>query len=734
MSEADVRPFTRRLAILVLAGVLLCFAVFSYPLFTGRVYIEDDLSAFNLPLRYFYHQCLHKGDSPMWIPSMFCGFYLHSEGQAGMWHPLHYGLYRFLPLGTAFNLELIASYLFLFPGIFLLLRRRAIPAHAALLGAALFTFCGFNLSNYLHIMIPAVAAHTPWLLLCIDVLLCTPSPRAASAASVGVVLLTASQLLLGFPQSVYLSLAIEGLYVLFLLRGRAHWPRVIHLGAAKCIALLCGAVQLLPQMGAVANSVREAPSFEFIMAGSLHPANWLQLVSPYLFNRHGWTPDLAQLWDPPYFTAIAPVCLVWVIIRFRALGRHKALVTGAAIMAAAGVILAMGYYGYLYRAYAVIPWLNKFRNSSRHVLLVHLALSAIVAVAYADLIAVAIRRERVAHVPWLCLPAVLSVLVAAGAMAVRFGMHTPSFIAIDKHLAPAPNIWMGTLWLCGASALAIAAARHHRLAIPILVVFTFADIGLYGLRHKPSERLDTFVNGIEVPGDCAGYRIDPDFRPVWAYNAAPMRGYAVVSGYSALFPHDRLDYRSGQLAALRAAGCRWRKTRLGGPADLAEAYARGIPWLEVPAPMPRVRCVTKAVTSRDPAHDIATIDLASTVLADETLELPEGPQGRAAIMHDRPGDIEVAVDVPGKQLLVVSERNHAGWQAYVDNHPAAIHRVNGDFMACIVDKGQHMVRLAFDPSDLKTGKWVSLLGLGLTLLFGSTVLVYELNFPRNAAN
>ena len=81
----------------------------------------------------------------LWTPAIFAGFYLHGEGQIGLFHPFHQLLYRALPLGPAFNLELIASYVAAFAGMVWFLRRLRFSRAAALFGAMLFAFSGFNL-------------------------------------------------------------------------------------------------------------------------------------------------------------------------------------------------------------------------------------------------------------------------------------------------------------------------------------------------------------------------------------------------------------------------------------------------------------------------------------------------------------------------------------------------------------------------------------------------------------
>ncbi|HEY2880968.1 MAG TPA: hypothetical protein VGJ15_01010, partial [Pirellulales bacterium] len=72
------------------AALLIALA---WPMFSGRVYVADDLGDFHLPLRAFYSQQLQRGQPFDWCPDLFCGFYLTGEGQAGTYHPLHWLLY-----------------------------------------------------------------------------------------------------------------------------------------------------------------------------------------------------------------------------------------------------------------------------------------------------------------------------------------------------------------------------------------------------------------------------------------------------------------------------------------------------------------------------------------------------------------------------------------------------------------------------------------------------------------
>ncbi len=123
--------------------------------------------------------------------------------------------------------------------------------------------------------------------------------------------------------------------------------------------------------------------------------------------------------------------------------------------------------------------------------------------------------------------------------------------------------------------------------------------------------------------------------------------------------------------------------------------------------------MAKAKVSQNPARDLAQIDVATTALVDSPLSLPPGPAGEARLLSDTPGKIRVAAEAPARQLLVVSERYHAGWRCLVDNVATPTRRVNGDFFGCVLPAGRHEVAFTFQPMSLRIGKELSALGLGL---------------------
>ena len=303
-------------------------------MFLGKIYDADDLATQHLPMRFFYKQCLVHGDSFLWLPNLFCGYYAHGEGQTGMCHPFHWILYRVAPLAAAFNIELAHSYPFMLAGMFFFLRRQRLALHAAMFGAFAFAFSGYNMSHYVHMHVVAIVAQLPWLLLSVDVALRSENRRWAATGYLGVGLLLTSQLLLGHPQHVWFSLLAWTLYAGYVAppwRSGRFWL----LGLFSALGIMAAAVQLLPSWDVLSLSVRAEPTEAFRFLGSLHPLNLVQVVAPHVFNGGAF---VASSDEPThefvlYNGALAPVLAMLLWIREKGTG---ALQTAGGLRADAG--------------------------------------------------------------------------------------------------------------------------------------------------------------------------------------------------------------------------------------------------------------------------------------------------------------------------------------------------------------------------------------------------------------
>src|SRR6185503_9134820 len=241
------------------------------------------------------------------------------------------------PLQAAFNLELIANYPAAFGGMLWLLLRLRFPAPAALFGAMLFGFSGFNLLHHHHVNMVAIVAHMPWLLAAADVLIAEDRRRARTLAFAAIALVLASELLLGFPQAVWWNMVTLVPFALFRAHELSQWRRLLPCAAAVATGVLLGGIQLLPTADFAAQSTRVGLSGEFALTYSLHPYNLFQLWSPYFFARGAYS-ERDFMWFHDfgiYSGAILPVALIWTRIRRDALPGRRTLITVVTVFAAA---------------------------------------------------------------------------------------------------------------------------------------------------------------------------------------------------------------------------------------------------------------------------------------------------------------------------------------------------------------------------------------------------------------
>jgi len=704
------------------------------PMLAGHVYTADDLGAFHLPMRSFYAHCLAAGDAFDWSPQMYCGFYLTGEGQLGGYHPLHLLLYRFLPLGMAFDLECLISYPVLLLGTYWFLRRWRLPRDAAMFGGMAFTFCGFMLLHFVHVNAIEVVAHLPWLLVAIDVLMRNPSGNSANRkmlAGAAIALLTASQLLLGYPQYVWFSLLAEFGYALLLLRnplasaensnctdGRRSalrswpltpgpWPLLLWTSLGFAIA----AVQLLPSWEALGESSRHAVDASFRNWGSLHPLNLVQFVAPYLFSNRVVGQNTHEYGC--YAGSVTLLLAVWCVFGQKHSGRLRPLVWGATATAILGVAFALGGFGPLANLTAWLPVVNRFRFPCRAIVLVHFALAVLAAIGLAKLGRPTERNLAGLRAIWLLVG--VSVALAIGGPILWSG-----FVGETPIIAAAPLVWAGPLLIGGAALLVTWTARGIRWARFALVLLAAVDLGIYGMSYAVypwTMALSEFVATTDAPPSPPAKRIavdlsEPNQPFVHLGDRLLLSGWRFADGYAGLEPARRLDYRMP--AALRAAGVGWAVNVDGLARRLGIAASAGS-WIPLNDSLPRAQLFSHATVSADPAHDIGRIALGSTALVDQLVQLDPGPAGTVEILDDRPGSIRLHVDAPAERLLFVSESFHPGWKCSIDGKPTSVWRVNGDFLGCLCPAGTSEVRFEFRPESLRYGRLLSAGGLGLLM-------------------
>ena len=729
MSERSGAPDSARDRALVLAILAGCAAVLCalfWPAAQRRVFVYGDLGAFLLPMRIFLAQSLERGITPLWMPHLFCGYYAHGEGAIGIFHPVRWLLYRFLPVSEAFNLECLIPYPLALAGMALFLRRLALPPSAALFGGASFALSAYMTGRLTHANAIAVIAHVGWLLLALDIALREQVSRSEPKASedhrtgrrrlrawLAIALVTASQLLIGYPVALVYCWLLAIPYAVFVAAGRRQLVGLLFAASALATGVLIAGVQVLPTLDHLAASQRANQTYEYLTAQSLHPLNLLTVVAPWLYRVRLYSDgDQNPVEQAIYLGPVVPIAGLWLLARWRELGRWRPLVAGLLAMSALALLVALGRHSGLYRWVVALPLIGVLRVPSRYNIIIYFAGAFFAAIAFADLLrGDPSRRRRGSELAWIWITPAASWLVAGIALALRDPSSEGGFAA---QLNSTAMILLGPAVFTLAAAFFTAAVFGHRAALYGLAALALADHGAYAASlwwYDPPQTLAEFSASIVYPPavrpDRVATPIDWGFdynegRPWywWSSTQWILHETWLVSGYAGLMPARRLDY--AKPASLRVAGA-------------AAAWSSGR-FVLLPGALSRARMVARALPSAQPAADIDAIDVATEALVDEPVDLEPGPAGTAVVQRFAPGAIEIAVQAPTRQLLVVAESFHEGWRARVDGAEARVLRVNGDFMGVVVAPGAHAVQLHFAPRSFELGCWVSFAGIAIAVL------------------
>jgi len=717
------------------------FLLLLAPIVRGRTFITGDLLWQNLPFRKFLADCLHNHESFLWCPSLYGGFYLHGEGQAGLMHPFHLLLYSALPLTTAFSIEILSTYVFMFAGGYLLFKGWKLCTPAALFGSFLFTFAGTNLNRLRHMNAVAVVAHLPWVLLAIYRVFESGEPRTRALWLSAVAMLTGSQVLLGHPQSVYFCALIEGGYALYLMAVEVRWWRLLEVIVALAAGLLIGGTQLLPTVTAVNDSVRAAPPIDFLSAMSLKPQELLQWINPHFWEKGVYDRFNGAYNESIYCGGIVTLLLfVWILTQKQLDGPRRKLTWFLGVVGFASLFLALGKYNLLFPLYARWPVIGLFRAPVRYTVLTEFAIAAGAALALDQMRTVGGQFSLspfVRRLATFCAVSSMATVAFAFLPKLIMKMGVPagaSFLSeLAPHLAAPSRVIAGALMVFAGAVLFLASARVPRISYLVLAIFVLLDVipnqGMVLFVHN--ETGDPFLIAnpppVAAPGPIQVKRGDDQLS---------LLNYRLVDGYSGLEPASPIPIRSDVYARIMSARAVW---------DGA--------WKVSPDPLPllRLRNQTSLMLNRQalliesdlvseshvmghpftpPGLDrdldqVTHFDFSHAALVETPLSLDSQASGSLDLIEDHPGRMRLVANITGTMLATVGVRFHPGWKIRLDGKSQDIVRVDGCLLGFVVPAGHHLIECRFDPDDFRYGKLASLFGvIGILLYLAIVFALY----------
>ncbi len=705
------------------------------PLIRGSYRMFGDLIWYHYPVRWAYRESLLHGSRFAWNPWIGCGTYIHAEGQAGMCHPLHLLLYRFVDAASGLHGEEAFGFVLAMAGTWLFFRRWGLRHGVSLWGGCLFAFCAINLVDFEAPNIVTIMAHAPWALWTLDIFLTGASRGRRLAGILGFALVTGSELLLGYPQAVVMCGFMGTAYLLTLSFARA-WSGGAHFqwrSLLSCVAAFVGANLLGLALGAA----QVLPHLDLYSAtGRAHPPDWwrfafgadfrsllelfagpLGAVNPTAYGVYAGIPALfAALWGLTLLRRTrcthgdSSACAETGGLEPSSRS-CRPLLLFALVCMLLGLAMALGQYSPFYRAVSSLPVLRSFRSPIRYCYLIHFALACLATTGLSDLCER--RRDGRAAARGLILPLTLlgAVLATTLCAAGRLGA------AWIPWYPPGPQlVWIP---LAGVAAFLMLAAGAFgwRWVVIFLPLLQAGDTYMYmtqviKLPAAQTMWLEPFVSQFTLPVDPGDQRIyrrinqgesDPGNNLYTVLGIRNAIGYTGVS-----LEESSLHYVPENPNTLRVAAVAWAW----------KGAAENATWEPLADPLPLARLVTKTVISSKPGDIIESTDVRSTAIVEK--EIPgldtAAEPGTATIVSQTPGEYGIRTSCKTPQLLILSERYWRGWRVQIDQEPSPEPlRVYGDFMGCVVPAGDHSVEFRFEPMSFRLGVLVSVLALGLCL-------------------
>lgn len=710
-------------------------AIFFWPAaaLEGAFFVQDVMVQ-NHPFRDFFACALREGQLPLWNAAINCGFPLFAEGQAGPLYPPNVILALLLPTWAALNWSIVLHLWLASAGMYALVRAFGAVRPAALCAGLCYALSGYMVVRAMSPNFIAVCAWLPLLFWLVDRIL----NRRHFFYVLLFALVIGLQLLAGHPQAaLYGAVAVAGYWLYRSWVQGAGWFAWLALAGAFALGAALAAVQLLPTAELVQLSNRGAGlSWASFVAMSLPPERLATLLWPNLFGNsaHGTygSREIGFFIQLCAYVGVVPLLLAWSALRERRDGQ----VGFFAVLALAGLVLALGKYTAIFSFFYQIPGFSLFRIPTRFLLWFAVGVSVLCGLGLDQVL----RRERSRPANGWLLAAVLGA-ASAGLLWVSgvalFGDDGSELTRYIHHLRGDGLRLVGAL-IIGAWLLGRRARRAAAWAAPVVI---FAELYSFGADFngtiEPAAYTETPATAREILADhtaaapprivsLVNERNSPfDWHGGWAYDLESYRRYNetlrmysgglygvanALPGWSPLHLYRHGEFARGYPSFAALAGV-----------EYAVRYSRdgGFEVQRLPTALPRAYVVGQFHLATSPRAGLGYMargfPMRREVVLEEAPVASIGPGGAAEIVRYEDEEVAVALADSAGGILVLSDTYYPGWRAFVDGVERPILRANHVFRAVVIPAGAQEVVFSYEPDSFRYGLLVSVVAVGLWL-------------------
>lgn len=513
------------------------------------------------------------------------------------------------------------------------------------------------------------------------------------------------------------------------------------------IAGLVGAAQLIPTVHILDVAVRGSAGesgYAFASSWALPAQELSALFLPDLVGSLGtyWGANPFKLHTE--YLGIVPLGLALLALTNI---RRDARVAFLVVIAGLGILFALGSATPFHRiAYVLVPFVKQFRAPSMMLAPVALAIALLAGLGWQRLLDLRRLGEKPPWGPWLALAAPFLLLGLAAALSP------------EGLLRWFRTAWYPTGWTRTPAADPTGALRANGGFVIAGLAAAFSAAWLVVVRRGPE-----WVLWLLVPVLVAdAWRVDRRYvRTVDAEDVFPtdpvieyMQGAlgpgervfppAGMSGYG---PSELSVHRVPTVTGIQKFRLEWYERFTGGLGMRNVGTRAGLGLLDVEfivaepglsaellsveaegARGSAYRVLSRVPHAFFPRRVEATTDTAEAlrrVLSADPLELavveadapPAAGAGEVTLTRYEPNRLVLEVDASRGGLLFLSEVYYPAWEAWVDEDPAEVMRVNTAFRGVVVPAGEHVVTLRYSPAEFRLGFALSSLTALLALLW-----------------
>lgn len=341
---------------------------------------------------------------------------------------------------------------------------------------------------------------------------------------------------------------------------------------------------------------------------------------------------------------------------------------------------------------------------------------------------------------WVLVSFTLVALIGVGPVRLRNGAALETLLGFGLATGAA---FAGCRSRRLAAGLGLAALLFELLP-PFMQFNAHSDSGL--LSHPP-EALSQMRSGAEPwrGTGLLGTRATSSKSEEWARdliagnNLLALYGVQNIGGFEAILPRDYVAFAEVTGNHVSPAGRSLQFTHFGSslvdslalrrvlippgvrmPARFQRIGDYGtVSLFDNPAALPRARFVPEVRVVpgpmdaerelRDPSFDAA-----QRAVVESEEPLPASPRGRVTWKEEVPDRLRLEVSSDQAGVLVVSDTDYPGWEAFIDGLPSPIRRANLAFRSILVPAGHHRVEFRFRPAPVRQGLIASSLFLLLS--------------------